>query len=234
MTYTAEDIPANHSEPVDDDSPDYGYLFEAPNYADFIKSPTSGTAKEYEKKTAALLKSWFWSSIHSQQMPDAATILERGPSFSVATGKLAASNEKVAKMLDIITAPESPAVLFVVAAIPFVAQIFRNHEPELAQVPATFRERRAARKARKQQGVSADVPREPLFTIRILGRKIPVGAKFNIRLGFRFLSGPARSQTTHPGVLVHRVFSDSRVQKALEKEGIVFRLHEQHPEPEDG
>jgi hypothetical protein len=230
--FVAEDIPANGTDPQDqstDEKPDYGYLFNAPNYADFIKVPTSGKAKDYEKKTAALLKGWFWSSVHSQQMPDAATILERGPSFSVAAGKLAASNDKVAKMLDLITAPESPAVIFVAAAIPFIAQIFRNHEPELAQVPAGFRERRAARKARKEGNIPSDLPpKKPLFTIKLLGRKFDVGVRLNFRkVGLGFLVGPARAQTSHPGVLVQRVFSDERVQKALEKEGIFFLMHDQ-------
>lgn len=232
MTYTAENIPANGSDPSPEPDQDYGYLFEAPDYSSFLKSPTTQNAKGYQKKTEAMLKGWLWGSIHAGQMPDAATILEKGPGFAAATGKLADASPKVAKMLDLITAPESPVIVFAMTALAFGAQIARNHEPQIAQVPATFRERRSQRKAQKRAGPIADEkPKDPLFTIRILGRRIPVGAKFNFsRIPFRVVLSPARAQTVNPGVLVHRVFSDSRVQKALEKEGLFFKIHD---EPEE-
>lgn len=231
--FTSEDIPPNHANPESQQEPegqDYGYVFEAPNYADFIKPKTSGKAKDYENKTASLLKSWFWASMHSQNAPDAATILDKGPAFAAATGKMAASNEKVAKMVDMITSPESPTFVFVAAAFAFGAQLLRNHEPELQQIPQSFRQRRSMRKAHKSGQAGPEMPRKPLFTLHVLGRKIPIGARFNVRLGILF--GPARSQTVPPQLLVQKVFSDSRVQKALEKEGIFFRFT--GPEPEDG
>lgn len=227
MTYTAEDIPPNHAEPPDSDR-DYGYLFEAPDFSTFLKTPTTQNAKDYQRKTEAMLKGWLWGSIHAGQMPDAATILEKGPGLAAATGKLADASPKVAKMLDLITAPESPVVVFAMTAFAFGAQIARNHEPEIAQVPQTWRERRAMRKAAKANPKSQDTkPSEPLFTLRILGRRIPVGAKFHLsRIPFRIVLSPARAQTVNPGVLVHRVFSDQRVQKALEKEGLFFKIRE--------
>lgn len=235
-TFAAEDIPANHSDPAPEPEQDYGYLFEAPDYSSFLKTPTTATARDYQKKTEAMLKGWLWGAIHAGQMPDAATILEKGPGLAAATGKLADASPKVAKMLDLITAPESPVVVFAMTALAFGAQIARNHEPQISQVPESFRERRAARKAAKRNPPAQDTkPKEPLFTIRILGRRIPVGAKFNLsRIPFRIVLSPARAQTVHPGLLVRRVFSDSRVQKALEKEGLYFKIADDPENPEQG
>lgn len=65
---------------------------------------------------------------------DAATFIEHGEAFASKMGDLAARDKRVAHGIDLITSgSENPYVAVVLAALPIVAQITRNHETDTAR-----------------------------------------------------------------------------------------------------
>jgi len=196
-------------------APDWTAIFGAPDYTTLVRPTTSRKAKEYETNTNSILKALLIASLNAGDFADAAAILHHGPGFSVATGQLAASSDKAAKIIDMVTAPASPVMMWVLASVGFASQLIRNHEPQLRQVPGAVRQSRAERKAMRQQGVPK---KEPRFTIKLGRIQIPV--RFSIPVNRLF--APFRTQTKPPEVLASMVFGDEDLIKALEKTGILL------------
>jgi len=64
-------------------------------------------------------------------VPDGAALIQYGPAFEHAMGDWAAEDKRVAKAIDFIAGgTTTPAMAAVMAAIPLVLQVIRNHEPE--------------------------------------------------------------------------------------------------------
>jgi hypothetical protein len=203
--------------------PDYSSLFSAPDYATLVKPAQTAKAKEYSDKVKSFLKAGMVGAINVGDFPDAATILERGPAFADATGQFADSNERVAKMVDIITSPSNPAMMFFMTGLPFMAQIVRNHEAVIKDMPELRRQAKRQRKAM----AAARKAEKPRFTVRVLGREFPVRFR-TPKFGAVF--GMFRAQTRNPEDLTIQVFSDPAVQRALRRQGINLVRAQQPPE----
>ena len=181
---------------------------------DFIRRPKTRIATEYEKKTAAALNAAMrFTAARPETITDAAAIIAYGDSFAAATGELAEHNERTRKAIDLILTPESPYLMFLIAAIPLFSQLARNHETQLSTIPARFsrdgrRQRKAIRIVQK--------PNRPGITV-----KIPLLRKqFKIPVSFRLNLGFFRASTVDPNALAVGVFSNEKVMKALSKRGI--------------
>lgn len=197
---------------------DYSQLFDAPNYADFIKTAPNSKARSYEKRVQSMVKAGMVASINNQQWPDAATFLKHGPGFAKAAGNLAAEDARAAALVEMLTAPDSPYVMFAMVAIPFVAQLVRNHQPELHQAGLTMKERRTQR---KQARMSGQRTVKPPITVHLLKRefKIPIRLRVkmpNLRGAFKAFLAP----TQQPEAIAQEVFQDPAVVKALHKMGL--------------
>lgn len=233
---TAEHIPPdpgqeNHSGYSEDTDappppkPDYSYLFDAPNYSEFIKRKTTATSRVYEDKARMFLKAALIGSINSGNLPDAATIIKHGPGFCASTGALAEDNKYVAGLMDILTSPTGSATLFFLSALPFASQIWRNHEAAFTQdVPARWRQGKAERKARKAAGESKE-PRKPTFTLKIpfIKKGIPVYLRTNFPVGKAIITY-FKGTSAPPENIVYEVFSDKKVTEALHKMGVDIRI----------
>jgi hypothetical protein len=217
MPPDAETLPPEQPEPeygpgdASDDKVNLAFLDD--DLADFLKKPTTGKSREYAKKVNAFLNTAMRFCVQQPKLvPDGAAIVAHGGKFAKACGDLADADEYAAKFLDIVTSPENPYLMFAVAAIPFVSQLIRNHEPELQQVPDKWRARkrstRAERKAARQArpGVEMNIP--------LINRKI------TLKLPVKFKLGYGRSQTVDPQALAIGVFSHPKVVRELEKRGI--------------
>lgn len=200
-------------------------IFEAPDIAKLLGPKASPKANEYEKKVNALLKAGLTGCINTQNFPDAAAILAHGPAFAKTTGVLAATDERFAKGIDIITSPSNPYAMWAITAVTLAGQLWRNHEKELEQVPASWRDRNARRKAMRAAG--APKP-EPQFVIKILGKSIPIRIKTKFR-PFKLFTGSLKYQTTDPMQLTAQIFGDPDVIKALDKMG--FKVVPQRETP---
>jgi hypothetical protein len=191
-------------------------LFSAPDLTQLLKPGTTKTAREYQTKTNSLLKALMVGAINVGDFPDAAAILTHGPGFAAASGQLADDSVYARETLDFLTAPSSPVVLFIMTGIPLIAQIFRNHEGELAQLP----EARRQAKARKKMTAKEDKLREPRFKIRAFKREWPI--YWNPRFKASKLFAPFKTQTVEPNALAYTVFSDPKVQEYLKKHGVIL------------
>jgi len=202
----------------EDDTPTWQAIFSAPNYADLIKTRSTAKSREYRDKANSVLKAFLIGSINAGDYPDAAAILRHGPAFSNATGSLADSSDRAAAIIDMITSPANPVAMFVLTAVPLMAQIFRNHEKQLERVPEARRQAKRQRKAMR----AARKSEEPRFTIKLFRWNIPVRWHPK-RVDVRKLFAGFRSQTLEPMALAEDVFTDHDVIKALEKMGILVR-----------
>lgn len=210
-----EQTSSNGTAPDDDDEPNWADLFNAPDYASFFKPSRTRVATEYRKRANSLVKAAFLTSLNAGAYHDAATFLEYGPSFSAATGQLADHDAKVRGVIDMLTTPTNPYGMFVLTTIPLIAQLVRNHEQEVREVPRTWRERRAMRKA----NLIAEETQPPRFTIKVLGRTIPVRLRVRVKVVGALFKG-FRTQTSDPDLLTRKVFSDPDLLKAMEQAGI--------------
>jgi hypothetical protein len=218
---TGEETPAPDESPFSDngheeteEAYDWRTIWEAPDYAQLIATRQSRKAKEYTSKANSVVKALTLASINAGDFPDAAALLHHGPPFTHAVGQWADSNDRVAAAVDIITSPSSPVLMFTVTGIALVAQIFRNHEAQLAEIPNTRKRAKAMKQAARAQS-KAEPPR---FTVKAFGRQWPI--RIRSRFKVRSLLGGFRAQTQPPEQLTVRVFSDEKLQSALEKQGI--------------
>jgi len=165
------------------------------NLADFVKIPKTQVAREYEKRTAAALNSVFKGLAgNPSTVIDAATILAYGDGLSASAGELAQQDEKARGIIDFITSPSNPWVAFAMIAIPFGAQLLRNHETDIDNM-------------------------KPVK--RVVGVKIPFTKKaISIPLRFRLrLPRKLRAHTVQPVAMLD-VFNHPDVKKALKRRGI--------------
>jgi hypothetical protein len=198
-----------------DPEPNIYDLLDAPNFTALLKPASTRKAKEYTAKTNSMLKAGLIGCLNAGDFPDAAAILKHGPGFAQATGQLADSSDKAAAFIDMMTAPASPLVVFLMTAIPLASQIVRNHESQVAQIPEVRRQRKAMAKAAKQ----ARTEREPRFKIRAFRREWPIYWNVKAPRWSKFLAG-FKSQTQEPMVLAYQVFQDPDVIAALKKMGV--------------
>ena len=204
----------------DDSEPDYTSLFDAPDYAKLVRGGTqTAVSKEYAEKIRSILKAGVLGTLRAGNIPDAATLLHYGPEFATATGELAASSERTRKVLDFLTAPDAPALLFTVVAVSMIFQFARNHEKDLAQASMTRREQRAARKQARKQGTPQAPPPRGLKVKLPFGKSFTIGIRFHFPLT-RTLAASIRSQTHDPADLTTKVFSDPKLIAELRKQGI--------------
>jgi hypothetical protein len=218
-----EDYPGQPSDNGTSSDPNFDAIFNAPDYASFLKTRQTAVSREYTARTNSVLKALLISSLSAGDFADAAAIIHYGPQFAKATGGLADASDMARKAIDIFTSPSNPVALFALAAIPLVGQVFRNHEQQLAEVPATVRERRRERKAAKAAGIRPPQG-APRFTIKLGKRSIPIYFRMRIK-GLSVLLSGFRSQTQEPASLASRVFSDPDVISSLEKQGIRLVSH---------
>jgi hypothetical protein len=207
--------------PRDDDQPhtdnDYEAVFGAPDYASWVKVERTQRAREYEKKTNSVLKALTLAAFRNGQLADGATLVHHGPNFSRTLGDLTDVSDNAAKMIDVLTAPDNPWIIFTVTALPFALQFLRNHEREAQNVQKTWKQARAERKRAKREGTLP--PREGT-PITVKG---PFGRKFTFHVHFPRPSAfllAFKAQTREPVDLAREVLSDEGLRRALDKHGI--------------
>ena len=214
----------NYASPPDDDADTRNYesIFEAPDYAMFVKHDQTARGKEYEEKVKSMLKAVSLTAFRNGNVIDGATVLHYGSSFAKAAGDLTDTSDGAAKAIDILTAPDNPWIAFAAVAIPFGLQFFRNHEREAEVIGKSFRQRRQERKRMKAEGLTP--PKEKTGTPITIGRG---RFKFTVRM---HVPSPAvvlnvfRSQTHDPRQLAHDILSDEKLRKALAKQGITIKV----------
>ena len=226
------DASVNGHAPIDDDEQDdefegsehdYSTLFDAPSYSEFIKTAPNSRARSYERRVQSMMKAGLVMSLNNHQWPDAATFLKHGPGFAKAAGNLAAEDARAAALVEMLTAPDSPYIMFAMVALPFIAQLVRNHQPDIKQAGATWRERRAERKQAKLSGAKPRATAPPI-TVHLFKRefKIPIRLRLklpNLKNIFKAFLAP----TQFPNEIAAEVFNDESVVKALHKMGIYPR-----------
>lgn len=197
---------------------DFRLILNAPDFASFIKRTKNPRVREYEKRTASALKAVALGAMQANNFPDAAAVLWYGPAIATATGHLADTSERARNLLDVITAPNSPWVALAISAMPLIAQLGRNHEPALEQLPKRFAMGRKARAARKEaRAVQAEQSQTPpRFTIRFGKRRIPVRFQFS---PWRIMTAGIKAQTVDPTVVTSRVFTDPALLDELRRLG---------------
>lgn len=195
---------------------DWRSIFDAPDFTSLVRPAQTANAKAHSAKIKSMLKSGVIGCINIGDFPDAAAILSFGPPFADAGGQLADADKRAAKAIDVLTAPGNPYVMFAMTTIPLISQLFRNHEQTIAAIPETRRQARLRRKAM----ADARKVEKPRFTIRMMGREWPI--RFRTPQFGKVLSG-FKANTRDPETLTLSVFTDPRVVKALEKQGIVLR-----------
>jgi|SRR5580692_11706397 hypothetical protein len=189
---TAEDIPPTDPPPNDERME---FRFIDADLGQFMRKPRTAQAREYESKAAAILGLLTRNSISNPDtIADAATYIAYGDKLCAAAGELCDEQEFARKFFDAIASPSSPVLAFVLAGLPMVAQLMRNHEKEIVKPVRT---------------ISA--------TFKIPFRKNPVRIRLPLKptLPKRF-----RAQTVEPRKCADLVFSNPDVMRALRKRGI--------------
>jgi hypothetical protein len=159
---------------------------------EFIRRPKTQVAREYEKKTAAILNAVMRQTISNPStVKDAAAIIAAGDGICSSAGEYAEQDEHVRKFIDLIATPANPALMFAMAIIPLVSQILRNHETEAPSVKA-------------------------VRTIKVPFLKKNVSLSMKLRPK---LPAKMRSFTVEPNAMMN-VFDHPEVKKALKKRGI--------------
>jgi hypothetical protein len=226
----------NGSAPVTDDESDddwagedqqydFSTLFDAPSYSEFIKTAPNSKARSYERRVQSMMKAGMIASLNAENFPDAATFLKHGPGFAKAAGNLAAEDAKAAHVIDMLTAPDSPYIMFAMVALPMLAQLTRNHQADLERTAERVRTSRAERKQARLTGTRP--PRlkvYPPITVRLFKREFKIPLRFRVKLpNLRKLASSFLAPTQHPGEIAQEVFSDPSVVKALHKMGLYPR-----------
>lgn len=99
------------------------------------KSSRSERARAYEQKVAGILNfAMQMCAGNESTVPDAAAFIEHGGPLAAKLGDLAAHDQRVRHGIDIITSgTDNPYAAVVLAALPLVSQLIRNHETETAK-----------------------------------------------------------------------------------------------------
>lgn len=95
----------------------------------------SERARAYEDKVAGILNlAMRMCAGNEGTVSDAAAFIEHGPGFASKLGDLAAHDARIRKGIDFITTgTDNPYAAVVLAALPLISQIIRNHETETAK-----------------------------------------------------------------------------------------------------
>jgi hypothetical protein len=209
------DESTNGQVPPEDEPSDWTVITGAADYTTLIRPKNTAISRKYRDDTYSILKSLAIGAINVGDMADAATIFHYGPSFGIAVGQLAQADERARKPIDWLTTPSNPYVLLLMSAIPMISQLARNHEKALQEIPRQIKMGRRQRKAMK----ATKTAQPPRFTMRILGREIPI--RFNTpKLGG--MLRVFRTESHDPTDLVNHVFSDTDLLKALESQGLII------------
>jgi hypothetical protein len=201
---------------------DYSSLFDAPSYSSFIKTAPNSKAKSYEARVASMMKAGMTVSLNNQQWADAATFLKHGPGFSKAAGNLAATDARVAGIIEMLTAPDSPYVMFALVALPMVSQLFRNHQDEVKQAGVSWKETRAEKRRNRKAGVVP--PKAAPLTVHLFKREIRLPIRLKLRMPkFGNMFKAFLAPTQHPSHIAAEVFNDPAVVKALHSMGLFPR-----------
>ena len=99
------------------------------------KKSRSEKARAYDQKSQDVLSLIMRMCAQNEgTVADAAAFIEHGEALASKLGDLAAHDKRVARGIDLITSgTENPYAAVVVAMLPLVAQIIRNHETETAK-----------------------------------------------------------------------------------------------------
>ena len=218
----ANDMPPHDDQSRDDYSsqPEFT-LFDAPDYALFIRHHRTDRGKEYEQKVASMLKATALASFRNGNVVDGCAVLHYGPAFAKKCGDLTDVSPGAAQAIDLLAVPDNPWVGFGLIAIPFMLQLFRNHQQQAQIVGQTFRERRAERKRAKAEGLTSSRQKRG----RPVTLRFPFGRKLTFHIALpapAFMANIMYAQTREPRDLARQVLSDERLVKALAKEGIQF------------
>lgn len=167
--------------------------------ASFIKTQARPRgAIAYQKKIHnAIAKPAFQITVQNPAtVADAAAILMHGPKVTAKLGDLAATDARVARMVDFLDEGTSnPMGAAIVAVFPLVMQLVRNHEPVLEPVQRGFR----VPFAKDKNGVP---------------RRVQLKWKIGIKLG------RLRNFTNDPESLEAFVFDNPQVKEMLAKQDI--------------
>jgi hypothetical protein len=200
---------------------DTSVIFDAPDYASLLKHTSSTTAKEYTEKINAMLKAGVIGSLRAGNVTDAATLLHYGPGFSQAIGDLTDVSDKTKRIIDIITAPDSPIIALLATAIPMGMQLMRNHEKEIEVARVSRKDAKKAKAEAKARGEIPEKSEKRGVTVKLpFGKsiRIPISVKLHLISNANSIF---RSQTYEPNELVEKVFGDEKVKAALKKQRII-------------
>lgn len=217
--FGAQSFSTNGSE-----GPNYAAIFEAPDYSTLVKLPKTAVSRDYEKRVQSMLKAGVIGAINSGRYSDAAALLHFGPGFAAASGDLASADARAKKLLDYATSPSSPVLIFAMTIVPLISQLWRNHEDQLQEMPKTYRQLRAHRKQAKteQRAADATAPRVQV-KLPLVGKTLSMPVRLKFKLVKNVLAS-FRTQTKDPDALAMQVFSDEKLIKTLEKQGIRIRV----------
>jgi hypothetical protein len=193
----ADEIPQGAAEETYDE-PDPG----------FIKgNARTVRGRKYEQSTRTILNTLFKEAVaHESTVPDAAAIIMYGPGFSERLGNLADHDARVRRGLDMLMeGAENPYLAFAMVGIPFVAQLYRNHQDTLAP-------RAILKSVKTHRAEAKEKPGGRQF-------KIPF-TKRTFTVHFRLSAPPIENFTSDPTALANHVFSDPSIIASLEKAGI--------------
>jgi hypothetical protein len=207
-------IPGNNTDappqaPEEDPRLNWSVILDAPEIASFLKKTETPRAKEYRDKVNSLLSTAVQMRLGDPNgLADVSAILQRGPVTAIRAGALADDNENFRKALDVITAPDNPAVMFALTVVPLVMQLFRNHEGQLQDV----RTAHAAKKKLTPDEKKAAKAARPRVEFRALGRtwRLPFRFKFN-------LGSILKMNTYPPDMLTASVIGDPKIRTELTK-----------------
>lgn len=98
-------------------------------------------AAAYERKLTGVLQGLITElAPHEATQPDAAVLIMHGPKFCTTWGNAAAEHDQVARAIEWLSQPTDNALLLaMMATVPIVLQVVRNHEPVLQPQPRGLR-----------------------------------------------------------------------------------------------
>lgn len=163
-------------------------------------------AKQYQRKAQRFLNVLMRSAAqHESTVPDAAAIIMYGPDFCEKLGDLANHDARVRRGVDfIMEGAENPYLAFAIAALPMAAQVYRNHQQEMAPRAIVESVKRGRAAAKDQPGRKIRIP----FTKR------------TISVRFRIHFPSVENFSNEPQALTDYVFGDEKIKAALQRAGI--------------
>lgn len=203
--------PGGNDTPGESEDPrlNWSVILDAPEIGAFLKKEETPRAKEYRGKANSLFNAILQLRLADPNgLADVSAILQRGPTTALRAGALADENEQFRKIMDMVTAPDNPAVMLALAGIPLIMQLFRNHEGELQEA----RNMRAARKGMTREEKQKAKAARPRVEFRFLGRTFKMPFRFKVNLGAML-----RTNTVPPEYLVSTVIGDPKVRTELTK-----------------